>query len=173
MSTNENETNKPKPVLTEQQLNANYTYEEPPDETPPQELEPNNEATADLEPVIPARSLPNITQYTDAVKELAQQKLFHVQFLDDTKKIYQRRKASMKEVIELERKRAIMKQSKGAPLTVAQALADFYWTSAQCHLVETKTGKPMSKKDYENVIFEDFRKIIDACEFVMLFGVPS
>ncbi len=153
--------------MSEAQL-AQYTYEEPEDDeviTTPE--------TAEEIPIIPARNLPNITQYTEAVKDLAQQKVFQVHFLDGKKKIYQRRKASMKEVIELERKRAAMKQSKGTPLAVAQALAEFYWTSAQYHLVETRTGKPMSKNDYENVIFEDFRKIIDACEFVMLFGVPS
>ena len=152
----------PKPTAA--QLESQYTYEEPPDDG----------VSTVTEPELPVpRNLPNITAYTDAVKELAQQKIFHVQFLDGTKKIYQRRKASMKEVIEIERKRAEMKRSKGTPLQVAQALAEFYWYSSQVHLVETKSGKPMSKNDYENVIFEDFRKIIDACEFVMLFGVPS
>jgi hypothetical protein len=152
----------PKPIPAAQ-LESQYTYEEPEDGV-----------STVTEPEVPVpRNLPNITAYTDAVKELAQQKIFHVQFLDGTKKIYQRRKASMKEVIEIERKRAEMKRSKGTPLQVAQALAEFYWYSAQVHLVETKSGKPMTKNDYENTIFEDFRKIIDACEFVMLFGVPS
>jgi hypothetical protein len=152
----------PKPIPTAQ-LESQYTYEEPEDDV-----------TDAREPEVPVpRNLPNITAYTDAVKELAQQKIFHVQFLDGTKKIYQRRKASMKEVIKIERKRAEMKRSKGTPLQVAQALGEFYWYSSQVHLVETKSGKPMTKSDYENTIFEDFRKIIDACEFVMLFGVPS
>lgn len=154
----------PKPTAAA--LESQYTYEEPEDGVS------TTTATEPAEVPVP-RNLPNITAYTDAVKELAQQKIFHVQFLDGTKKIYQRRKASMKEVIEIERKRAEMKRSKGTPLQVAQALAEFYWYSSQVHLVETKTGRPMSKSDYESVIFEDFRKIIDACEFVMLFGVPS
>lgn len=145
-----------------------YTYEEPEDEATQQE-----ESSTSVPQASALKNLPDISQYTEAVKQLAQQKAFHVVFTDGKKKIYQRRKASMKEVIELERKRAAMKTSRGTPLQVAQALAEFYWYSAQCHLIETRTGKPMNKSDYEDVVFEDFRKIIDACEFVMLFGVPS
>ena len=79
----------------------------------------------------------------------------------------------MKEIGEIERKREILRVGKGSPLDKANALLEFYWFSAQCHLRETKTGKAMTKSDYENVTFEDFRKIIDACEFIMLYGVPK
>jgi hypothetical protein len=79
----------------------------------------------------------------------------------------------MKEIGEIEKKREVLRVGKGSPLDKANALLDFYWFSAQCHLRETKTGKAMTKNDYESVTFEDFRKVIDACEFIMLYGVPK
>jgi hypothetical protein len=79
----------------------------------------------------------------------------------------------MKEIAEIEKRREVLRAGKGSALDKANALLDFYWFSAQCHLRETKTDKVMSKSDYENVTFEDFRKIIDACEFIMLYGVPK
>lgn len=111
--------------------------------------------------------------YFTEIKENAKLKAFTVLFEDNKKKIYTRRKVTMKEIGEIERKREILRVGKGSPLDKANALLDFYWFSAQCHLRETKTGKPMPKTDYENVTFEDFRKIIDACEFIMLYGVPK
>ena len=161
-------------------LEQDYTYEEPDSDSIDEysstvDDDDKEEDNAELSPetLNALRSMPNITAYTTAVKNLAQQKAFHIQFLDGKKKVFQRRKAGMKEVIELERRRAIMKGSKGTPLQVAQALAEFYYYSSQVHLIDTRTGKPMTKSEYENVLFEDFRKIIDACEYVMLFGIPS
>jgi hypothetical protein len=111
--------------------------------------------------------------YFNEIKENAKLKAFTVLLDNNNKKIYTRRKVTMKEIGEIEKKREILRVGKGSPLDKANALLDFYWFSAQCHLRETKTGKPMTKNDYENVTFEDFRKIIDACEFIMLYGVPK
>ena len=162
----------PSDHLSKSQIEQSYSYEEPdPDDEEAQQQQIEQQEA--IKTASSLKNLPDISQYTEAVKELAQQKAFHVLFLDGKRKVYQRRKASMKEVIELERKRAEMKRNRGTPLQIAQALAHFYWYSSQVHLIETRTGRPMSKTEYENVVFEDFRKIIDACEFVMLFGVPS
>ena len=111
--------------------------------------------------------------YFNEIKENAKLKVFSVIFDGGNKKLYVRRKVTMKEIAEIEKRREILRAGKGSALDKANALLDFYWFSAQCHLRETKTGKPIMKNEYENVTFEDFRKIIDACEFIMLYGVPK
>ena len=111
--------------------------------------------------------------YFQEIKENAKLKVFSVNFDGGIKKLYTRRKVTMKEIAEIEKRREILKVGKGSPLDKANALLDFYWFSAQCHLRETKTGNAIEKDEYENVTFEDFRKIIDACEFIMLYGVPK
>jgi hypothetical protein len=111
--------------------------------------------------------------YFNEIKENAKLKTFTVTLDGGHKKIYLRRKVTMREIAEIEKKREVLRAGKGSPLDKANALLDFYWFSAQCHLRETKTDKAMSKNDYENVTFEDFKKIIDACEFIMLYGVPK
>lgn len=114
--------------------------------------------------------------YSKEVKELAQSKVFKVEFGEGENKYsknYLRRKALMGEVIQIENKRQIMSQANGTPLEISQTIYDFYWYSTQIHLRETKTNKPMLEDDFKQVVFEDFKKIVDACEFVMLFGVPN
>ena len=114
--------------------------------------------------------------YTEEIKQLAQNKLFTVEFGEGekaVKKIYQRRKALMGEVINIENKRQEMYAAKGTPLEIAESIANFYWYSTQVYLRETKTGKPMTKQEFTMTTFEEFKKIIDACEYVMLFGVPN
>ena len=111
--------------------------------------------------------------YFNEIKENAKLKVFTVNLDNGAKKLCSRRKVTMKEIAEIEKRREILRAGKGSALDKANALLDFYWFSAQCHLRETKTGKAITKTDYENVTFEDFRKIIDACEFIMLYGVPK
>ena len=111
--------------------------------------------------------------YFQEIKENAKLKVFTVLFDGGIKKLYARRKVTMKEIAEIEKRRETLRAGKGSALDKANALLDFYWFSAQCHLRETKTDKAMEKEEYENVTFEDFRKIIDACEFIMLYGVPK
>lgn len=145
-------------------LEKQYTYEEPESNTTTQETPTPPETN-------PAAN--RQSQYTEEVKALAQQKAFKVEFLDGTSKMYIRRKVGLKEVVDSERLRQNMIQAKGTPLEIAKSIANFYWFASQIHLREGKTGKEMTEKDFDVVVFEDFKKVIDACEYVMLFGVPN
>lgn len=108
--------------------------------------------------------------YSEEIRQLAQSKAFTVTFGDNSKKTYLRRKATMEEVLNIEEKRQEMYQNKGTPLQMRKYISDFYWYSTQVHLRDTKTNSQMLKEDFNKVIFEDFKKIIDACEYAMLFN---
>lgn len=108
--------------------------------------------------------------YPEQTKQLAQLKAFTIEFIDGTKKIYRRRKASLGEVGDYEEKKQYMFQFKGKPKEMNNAIVDFYAYAASVHLRETKNNGIMTKDEVKNTIFEEFKKVIDACEYAMLFN---
>lgn len=108
--------------------------------------------------------------YSTAIKELAQSKVFKIKFIDGSEKVYQRRKASLGEVGEYEEKKQYMFQFKGKPKLMNEAIVNFYTYAASVHLRETRNNGTMTADEVKNTVFEDFKRIIDACEYAMLFN---
>lgn len=169
MSNNNNNNNTPEQQQTTpvnpQKLQHDYTYPVDDDEQEQEEQQKttNEDSTTSL--------------YSEGIKSLAQSKVFTIHFIDGTKKVYMRRKPSLGEVGDYEEAKQHMIQFKGKPKAMNQVIIDFYTYAASIHLRETKNASntdlnagSMSAEEVKKTVFEDFKKVIDACEYAMLFN---
>jgi len=110
--------------------------------------------------------------YSPGIKDLAQSKVFEVQFMDGTKKIYRRRKAGLGEIGEYTEKQQTLynMNSQTNPRQANNNLIDFYHYAATIFLIETKNNAKMTRDEIKEVVFEDFKRIISACEYASIFN---
>ena len=76
----------------------------------------------------------------------------------------------MGEVGDYEEKKQHMYQFKGKPREMNDVIIDFYTYAASIHLIEIKNNSKMTREEVKNTVFEDFKQIVDACEYAMLFN---
>jgi hypothetical protein len=110
--------------------------------------------------------------YSQSIKDLAQSKVFEIEFLDGSKKIYRRRKAGLGEIGDYTEKQQMLynMSNQTSPKKANENLVEFYTYAASIFLIETKNNGKMTKEEVKNTVFEDFRKIISACEFASIFN---
>jgi hypothetical protein len=146
-----------------QKLNQDYTY------NPEEEV-----ATTQEQEATTSKSKSNVPAetelYSQKIKDLAQLKAFTVEFIDGTKKVYRRRKASMGEVADAEEKKQTMFESKGTPKQKKDSILNYYSYASSIHLRETRNNGIMTPSEVQNTVFEDFKQIIDACEYASIFN---
>lgn len=174
MSNNNNSSSssETKPV-NPQKLQHDYTYPAE-DEAQQQQQEAPVE---DIENGAAKQQQDATSLYSEKTKALAQSKVFTVHFMDGSKKIYMRRKPSLGEVGDYEEAKQNMYQFKGKPKEMNKVIVDFYTYAASIHIRETKTSSStnldsgkMTPEEVKNTVFEEFKQIIDACEYAMLFN---
>lgn len=109
--------------------------------------------------------------YPEQIRNLAQSKVFNVEFIDGNKKMFMRREPSMGEVATGEEYKQEMFQYKGPNSKMySKVMLDYYEYASSIHLRETKTGAKLTRQELENVKFSKFKMIIDACEYAALFN---
>ena len=89
---------------------------------------------------------------------------------------YTRKRLTARQYTDLEKARAeISKKNEKDPASI-QAAEDaclLYLTIGQAYLTNTETGHPITKDEFENMIWEDIKIILDACHLRSMTGVPS
>lgn len=116
----------------------------------------------------------DVNRYSNEIIELAQQKYFELNFYDqdgnETKRRFLRRKALTGEIEDITETKKAMYDETLNPKQARIAFNDYYYGSAKIHLRDNRTGKYPTKEELRNTIFQDFRKIIDACEYASVMG---
>ena len=139
-------------------LENDYTYNPEEDVTAAEEKSNENNKQSEI--------------YSQSIKDLAQSKVFEVEFLDGTKKIYRRRKAGLGEIGDYTEKQQYLynMDNKTSPKQANENLVNFYHFAASIFLIETKNNGKMTRDEVKNTVFEDFKKIISACEYASIFN---
>ena len=60
--------------------------------------------------------------------------------------------------------------NKTSPKQANENLVNFYHFAASIFLIETKNNGKMTRDEVKNTVFEDFKKIISACEYASIFN---
>src|ERR1051326_2933422 len=87
--------------------------------------------------------------------------------------VYKRKRLTTKQYTELEKARQKSDRESKNSLETAERVAELYLLMAQAYLENTETHAPITKEEFENMIWEEIRVVIDACHIRTLMGVPS
>lgn len=149
-------------MSTPQKLENDYSYNPEDDVAQTEGQQSTNEKSNNRQSEI----------YSQSIKDLAQSKVFEVEFLDGSKKMYRRRKAGLGEIGDYTEKQQTLfnMDNKTTPKKANENLVDFYHYAATIFLIETKNNGKMTRDEVKNTVFEEFKKIISACEYASIFN---
>lgn len=89
---------------------------------------------------------------------------------------YTRKRLTTKKYVEVERARAIIEKEGSSlknRLDKAEKEAELYLLIGQAYLTNKESGQPIQKEEFENMLWEDIKIVIDACHLRTLMGIPS
>ena len=59
------------------------------------------------------------------------------------------------------------------PMEVANNIAEMYLVIGQAYLTNIETGQPLQKSEFENMVWEEIKQILDACQLRTSLGVTN
>jgi hypothetical protein len=89
---------------------------------------------------------------------------------------FKRKRLTTKQYMALEKTRIeFEKKSMLAddPLDVANHVAEMYLIIGQAYLTNVETHQPLQKNEFENMVWEEIKQILDACQLRTAMGVTN
>lgn len=101
--------------------------------------------------------------------------------VDGKQVTYKRNRLKTRQNTDLEKTRQRMDReaaaigggSGGQSIEQAEKVAELYLLMGQAYLTNKETGQPLTKDEFENMIWEDIRFVIDSCHIRTSLGVPN
>lgn len=109
---------------------------------------------------------------------LAPRDEYKITFIDGQTKNYKRKRISTKDFMDIEMIRAKFRKEKD-PEKSTELLMDLYFRLSSLYLIDSDTGKGMTKQEYERCEWEDTRDffgiktICDACNHRAVYGLAN
>jgi ABC-type siderophore export system fused ATPase/permease subunit len=89
---------------------------------------------------------------------------------------YIRKRLTTRQYTDLEKARAETDKKNAASkdaMENAERMAELYLFTGQAYLTNKETQKPIQKEEFENMIWEDIKMVLDACHLRSMLGVPN